>query len=306
MDDTARAGPARAVEIPRRHGTPRRLRSPRASRIVPHMELLSDGDVRQMLDFLHEASEVDGPDAFTEPIVDAFCRLIPADGGAACIAVTGAAPGVAPEARTLLSFSDLRSEWCANIQTPWTDEMEDVCRRYIEHQDPTPPTPRFINRALRESDVLSRREWQRLELCQLVKSGTEDALNLWLAVPGEQTLRRIRFSSARRGGSSDRDVRVLELLIPHLARLYARAARRRAALPALGELTPREHEVICLVAQGRTNREIAHLLWITSNTVRKHLENIFEKLGVGNRTAAAARALGTPPGDGIGGTREPR
>jgi DNA-binding CsgD family transcriptional regulator len=261
-------------------------------RIVGPMELLSDGDIRRMLSFLHEASEVQGPDALTEPVVHEFWQLISPDAGAACIAVSGALPGVAPEARTVLSFAELGSEWCVNIQTPWTDEMDEICRRYIE-QDVIPPTPRFINRAVRESDVLSRRKRRGLEIRQLMNNHIEDAMWLWLTVPGDHALRRIGFSTRRVGGLSDRDVRVLELLIPHLTRLYARAAARRRALPVLGELTPREHEVIELVACGKTNREIAQLLWISPNTVRAHLEHIFEKLGVTNRTAAAAQALAT-------------
>jgi DNA-binding CsgD family transcriptional regulator len=264
------------------------------------MELLSDGDVRRMLRFLHDASEVDGPEAFTEPVVDALWQLIPADAGAACNVVSDPLPDVAPHARTVLSFSELDSEWCVNVQAPWTDDMEEICHRYIE-QDAVPPRPPFINRAVRDSDVVSRREWQRLELCQLIDNGIEDSLRLWFTVPGDHALRRFSFSSCRAGGVSDRDVRVLELLTPHLARLYERAAARRRAVPALGELTPREHEVIRLVACGKTNREIARLLWISPNTVRAHLEHIFEKLGVTNRTAAAARALGTPSAGEIGG-----
>ncbi len=54
-------------------------------------------------------------------------------------------------------------------------------------------------------------------------------------------------------------------------------------------LTQRETEVISLAAEGRTNREIADLLGISPLTVRKHLEHAYPKLGVGNRTAAAAR-----------------
>ena len=47
------------------------------------MELLSDRDVTGLLGFLHEANDVDGPEVFTEPVVDALWRLIPADGGVA-------------------------------------------------------------------------------------------------------------------------------------------------------------------------------------------------------------------------------
>jgi DNA-binding CsgD family transcriptional regulator len=57
-------------------------------------------------------------------------------------------------------------------------------------------------------------------------------------------------------------------------------------------LTEREREVLALVAKGKTNPEIAEILWITPSTVRKHLENVYAKLGVRTRTAAVARFLG--------------
>jgi DNA-binding CsgD family transcriptional regulator len=53
-------------------------------------------------------------------------------------------------------------------------------------------------------------------------------------------------------------------------------------------LTPREQEVIALVADGLRNSEIAERLWVSPATVRKHLENIYDKLGVHTRTAAVA------------------
>jgi DNA-binding CsgD family transcriptional regulator len=54
-------------------------------------------------------------------------------------------------------------------------------------------------------------------------------------------------------------------------------------------LTPREREVMSLLADGCSNGEIASALWIAPTTVRKHLENIYAKLGVRTRTAAVAR-----------------
>jgi DNA-binding CsgD family transcriptional regulator len=59
-------------------------------------------------------------------------------------------------------------------------------------------------------------------------------------------------------------------------------------------LTPRERQVLACVAHGKTNREIPGILWITPNTVRKHLENVYSKLGVHTRTAAATRFIGVP------------
>lgn len=63
-----------------------------------------------------------------------------------------------------------------------------------------------------------------------------------------------------------------------------------ALAPALG-LTPREAELLSWVVQGKTNPEIAIILAIKLTTVKKHLESIFAKLGVENRTAAVTLAL---------------
>ena len=46
------------------------------------------------------------------------------------------------------------------------------------------------------------------------------------------------------------------------------------------------------VARGKRNAEIARILWVAPGTVRKHLDNVYAKLGVSNRTEAAARACG--------------
>lgn len=56
-------------------------------------------------------------------------------------------------------------------------------------------------------------------------------------------------------------------------------------------LTPREAEVLFWVARGKTNDEIATVLGIGLTTVKKHLESTYAKLGVENRTSAAAMAL---------------
>jgi DNA-binding CsgD family transcriptional regulator len=58
------------------------------------------------------------------------------------------------------------------------------------------------------------------------------------------------------------------------------------------DLTPREVEVLYWVIRGKTNRDIGDILSLSPRTVHKHLEHVFEKLGVETRTAAAALALG--------------
>ncbi len=56
-------------------------------------------------------------------------------------------------------------------------------------------------------------------------------------------------------------------------------------------LTPRAAETLLWLAQGKTNVDIATILGITESTVKKHVQEIFEKLGVETRGAAAVRAL---------------
>lgn len=67
-------------------------------------------------------------------------------------------------------------------------------------------------------------------------------------------------------------------------------ATPEALAPALG-LTPREAELLSWVVQGKTNPEIGIILGIQLTTVKKHLESIFAKLAVDNRTAAVTLAL---------------
>jgi len=55
----------------------------------------------------------------------------------------------------------------------------------------------------------------------------------------------------------------------------------------LSELTRREREILALVAQGFSNKDLARQLWVTEQTVKFHLSNVYRKLDVANRTEAA-------------------
>jgi DNA-binding CsgD family transcriptional regulator len=68
------------------------------------------------------------------------------------------------------------------------------------------------------------------------------------------------------------------------------AATVDATMLAFG-LTQRESEVLYWVAKGKTNRDIGDILGSSPATVKKHLEHIYEKMGVETRTAAAAAAM---------------
>ena len=75
-------------------------------------------------------------------------------------------------------------------------------------------------------------------------------------------------------------------------RYFADAARRGRAVGGEGELmglSPRENDVLAMLADGLTDREIANALTISPRTVETHVSNILHKLGVRNRAEAAQR-----------------
>ncbi|MBI44182.1 DNA-binding response regulator [Marinobacter lutaoensis] len=78
---------------------------------------------------------------------------------------------------------------------------------------------------------------------------------------------------------------LLRLKTPQNANSAAAALRDRF------QLTQRESDVLLWIANGKTNREIGQILDMSPRTVNKHLEQVFRKLGVENRTAAAACAI---------------
>jgi DNA-binding NarL/FixJ family response regulator len=63
----------------------------------------------------------------------------------------------------------------------------------------------------------------------------------------------------------------------------------------LNKLTPRERQVLGLMAQGKTNKEIAAVLVTSQGTVKTHVAHIFRKLGVSDRIGAVLAALGIDP-----------
>lgn len=105
---------------------------------------------------------------------------------------------------------------------------------------------------------------------------------------GHQHTVRLLFSRGQGSGFTEHDRAVLQLLRPHLGEILRRSEAVRRGTP---DLTPRQWELMRLVAGGYTNRQIARRLVLSEATVRKHLENVFHRLDVTNRTAAIAGAF---------------
>jgi DNA-binding CsgD family transcriptional regulator len=235
-------------------------------------------DYGGMLEFLGVALDADGPDPFPRPVLDQFRRLIPCD---------------------TVSYHEWSFDGRLNFCVSSDDEeaVLDTWRAYpaFHHQDPLPAgfgdeasiahVPRA--QALRFSDVISLREFRRLDLHREVcrPLGVDYVMKIFLPVTTGGTA--FVFDAGCRD-FTERDRAVLDVLAPHLTRLHRRAASQRPPAAAASILTSREQQVMRLVAEGLSNGEVANALFLAPGTVRKHLDNIYAKLGVHNRTAAVS------------------
>ena len=139
------------------------------------------------------------------------------------------------------------------------------------------------------SDFYSQREYRSTGMYTdyLGPLGVEFEAMLCLPAPAARSRRIVLFRSGR-ADFDGRDRLLLALLRPHLAEVE-RENRHRAEQKA-DLLTARQRELLALVAKGHSNVAIARALTISPATVRTHLENIFDRLGVMSRTAAVAKA----------------
>jgi DNA-binding NarL/FixJ family response regulator len=128
------------------------------------------------------------------------------------------------------------------------------------------------------------RTWQVLHM-PYEAAKTSVLLGLACAALGDCTTARLEFDSAaetftRLGAAPD---------VEHVRALSTGLAQRPQGEPPTA-LSARERQVLMHLAAGRTNRQIAEMLVVSPHTVARHVEHIYAKLGVTNRTAATAYA----------------
>lgn len=178
---------------------------------------------------------------------------------------------------------------------PFPLSHEDELTLFMEHENsgrcPHPAVPDDIVTILNETDGESVRQWHSCQLYAELFKPSGDEHNLLLRIPDGpgRTFRLVCWRGPGRG-FGEREKTDLLLLLPHLEAAYRRGQRR----DAVAALTPRQRQVLVLVAGGLTNHQIARRLGIAEGTLRAHLNNIYSRLGVTSRTAAVTRSLTRP------------
>jgi DNA-binding CsgD family transcriptional regulator len=237
------------------------------------MVRLAIRDVRDALEFVHTAASTDSSDPFPWEALAVLGRAIPGEFATYSEWDTIGAPHA----------THVVGEPVVPISVDIAEARRDLCCSY-----PLSVVSRSSEqRALRLSDFVSPRELRSTEYYDRVLQplGIDYELRLFLTSP-RGTSRVFAFTRTRsQGDFSERDRALLELMRPFLVEIRNRHERPNSARV----LTRREAEILRWVARGKTNREIAALLFVSPHTVRTHLEHAFEKLGVHTRAAAIAK-----------------
>jgi DNA-binding CsgD family transcriptional regulator len=243
------------------------------------MEKLSEVDFRKILN----AIEILGRDldyaTFPERVVDAVAAIIDVD----LISYNEVDP-TRGTSRFLLRPDIAR-------MSPDSAEYAALARRFGSH----PIVAREVSRTAKESLASFVDRLRMLGMLGNCCGEAELRLNLGMAVASSGSqLVGIAINRSLRD-FDDRDAACLSALRPHIVSAYRHARRLAdAARPTAGgqptpdpPLTRRESQVLYWVSMGKTNEEVGTILGARPLTVKKHLEHIYDKLGVPNRTAAS-------------------
>ena len=140
---------------------------------------------------------------------------------------------------------------------------------------------------LHHAEISRTRAWANTPLGSLYGAmRIKDTILVPMTPLGGADRRLLLFREEGSPDFSEREKSMLALARPHIAELHTRRDRELRCEP---NLTPRQWEILRQVATGASNTQIARTLGLSDATVRKHLENVFLRLGVQSRTEALAR-----------------
>ena len=127
------------------------------------------------------------------------------------------------------------------------------------------------------------------EIIEYIEDGAWSYIHRWAS--NEELVNRVR-EAAR--GASQFSPAVASALVSRVQELSSHHTNGLSLSNGYAELTPREHEVLTLIGQRMTNRQIAEELVLEVGTVKNHVHNLLKKLEVDNRYEAAAYSLSSP------------
>lgn len=250
---------------------------------------LGRADLEAVLDFLAVSDQLDDHEPYPRELLERLQGLIP------CAAISYQEADLRGRRFRALITDDVARDAAAD------GDDDDLYWRFG-------PCPIADYRArtgdlasVRISDVMGRSRWHEQPVYReyFAPGEIEFVLDLGLAGGRDWYRSVVLLRERHESDFSERDRTVMESLRPHLRAREARAALRQAVSAPLSShvqpnemdqpLTAREREILASVAEGKTNAEIAADLWVTPATVKKHLENVYVKFGVGSRAAAASR-----------------
>lgn len=247
---------------------------------------LGRADLEAVLEFLADVDDLDAEEPYAAEVLDSLRTLISCDEAG-------------------YQEADLQARRFIDLNPPETED-DDALYWAVG------PCPIMDYRtrtgdltAVRMSDVIGRGRYHELPIYHeyFQPVGLDHVLDLGLSAAQQRYRSLVLLRGHDVADFTERDRAVLETLRPHLrarealAELHRRARDTDEARPPadatdaqLASLTVREREILHLVGKGHTNAQIAAELWISPGTVKKHLEHVYEKLGVAGRAAAATSA----------------
>lgn len=247
-----------------------------------HQRDLEARHLHAVLDLLGEVHQAVGPHEFACLLMSRLGETLPAD----LMTYNEIEPGV----QTRVLF-----EPCATRP----HDIEEAFTRLIDQH---PLVTNFVvtgnSTPLRLSDFISDVDLRNLELYHEVFRPLETNYQLAMLLSGDDgTLIGLGINRSR-ADFCDYELAMLEVLQPHLSAAFQHAVLRQRsaelarrsdhAASVLSGLTPREREVAALLAEGRSNRQIACTLLISQRTAENHVARVLCKLGVPSRAAVVA------------------
>jgi DNA-binding CsgD family transcriptional regulator len=244
---------------------------------------MTDTDVRALLAVFDRCQPAADDDIFYADVLRGLRELIP------CTDISFQLMDVAEQRINLLAVTDegvLREE-----SVGMADEFTQLFWQEFWEDDGCagPLTTGDYSTLLHHAETSRTRAYANSPLGSAFGAlGVKDEVLVPMTPLGGVDRRLLLFRDESAPDFSEREKAMLALARPHVAELHTRRDRELRGEP---NLTPRQWEVLRQVASGSSNTQIARTLGLSEATVRKHLENVFLRLGVQSRTEAVARVL---------------